>query len=152
MFGKGKRTFENDFSYNIPSFSFSPLTLFSLASPDLQHQPTTPATCSSTGDTDDLQHRPFSISDQIIDENHTTIVDCETSLKMKKPKFGWDNRSFMEEKIKENKDYAKFRNTDLSIFDEKYATLFRDSVAVGDQTMTPLQFQNNRWNFWSVES
>nr|KAJ0205939.1 hypothetical protein LSAT_V11C500290280 [Lactuca sativa] len=40
-------------------------------------------------------------------------------------------------------DYAKFRNTDLSIFDEKYATLFRDSVAIGDQTMTPLQFQNN---------
>ncbi|KAL7599594.1 hypothetical protein Lser_V15G21942 [Lactuca serriola] len=34
-----------------------------------------------------------------------------------------------EEKIKENKDYAKFRNTDLSIFDEKYATLFWDSVA-----------------------
>ncbi|KAL7598571.1 hypothetical protein Lser_V15G21117 [Lactuca serriola] len=48
-----------------------------------------------------------------------------------------------EEKIKENKDYVKFRNTDLSIFDEKYAFLFRDSVAVGDQTMTPLQFQNN---------
>ncbi|CAI9287454.1 unnamed protein product [Lactuca saligna] len=48
-----------------------------------------------------------------------------------------------EEKIKENKDYAKFRNTYLSIFDEKYAILFRDSVAVGDQTMTPLQFQNN---------
>ncbi|CAH1445357.1 unnamed protein product [Lactuca virosa] len=57
--------------------------------------PATPATCSSTGDTGDLQHRPFSISDQIMDENHTTIVDCETSLKMKKPKFGWDNRSFM---------------------------------------------------------
>ncbi|CAI9289951.1 unnamed protein product [Lactuca saligna] len=48
-----------------------------------------------------------------------------------------------EEKIKENKDYAKFRNADLSIFDEKYALLFRDSVAVGDQTMTPLQFQTN---------
>nr|KAJ0190582.1 hypothetical protein LSAT_V11C800418470 [Lactuca sativa] len=48
-----------------------------------------------------------------------------------------------EEKIKENKDYAKFRNADLSIFDEKYAFLFRDSVVVGDQTMTPLQFQNN---------
>ena len=45
--------------------------------------------------------------------------------------------------LQENKDYAKFRNTDLSIFDEKYATLFRDSVAIGDQTMTPLQFQNN---------
>nr|KAJ0215989.1 hypothetical protein LSAT_V11C300139380 [Lactuca sativa] len=128
---------------------------------------------------------------KIMDENNTTIVDCETSLKMKKPKFGWDNRSFMvfvdsclieqkkainllppliklggkiykntlrrkqwklydrlmrletglggtrslvdaspewwEEKIKEYKNYAKFRNTDLSIFDEKYATLFRDS-------------------------
>ncbi|CAI9263039.1 unnamed protein product [Lactuca saligna] len=48
-----------------------------------------------------------------------------------------------EDKIKENKDYAKFRNTNLSIFDEKYATLFRDSVATGDQIMTPLQFQNN---------
>nr|KAJ0198969.1 hypothetical protein LSAT_V11C600308130 [Lactuca sativa] len=32
---------------------------------------------------------------RIMDENNTTIVDCETSLKMKKPKFGWDNRSFM---------------------------------------------------------
>nr|KAJ0210981.1 hypothetical protein LSAT_V11C400208500 [Lactuca sativa] len=108
---------------------------------------------------------------------------------MKKPKFGWDNRSFVvfvdsclielrkshktgtyfnkvgrkqvialkkitnkqmgehEKKsgsfMTENKDYAKFRNTDLSIFDEKYALLFRDSVAIGDQTMTPLQFQNN---------
>ncbi|CAH1422819.1 unnamed protein product [Lactuca virosa] len=48
-----------------------------------------------------------------------------------------------EEKIKANKEYAKFRNTDLSIFDEKYALLFRDSIAIGDQTMTPLQFQNN---------
>nr|KAJ0207062.1 hypothetical protein LSAT_V11C500282600 [Lactuca sativa] len=26
-------------------------------------------------------------------------------------------------------EYAKFRNIDLSIFDEKYALLFRDSVA-----------------------
>nr|KAJ0194111.1 hypothetical protein LSAT_V11C800435240 [Lactuca sativa] len=127
---------------------------------------------------------------KIMDENNTTIVDCEKSLKMKKPKFGWDNRSFMlggkiykntlrrkqvttlkkkqltnkwENMKKEwklydrlmrletglggtrslNKDYAKYRNTNLSIFDEKYATLFRDSVSIGDQTMTPLQFQNN---------
>ncbi|XP_052622498.1 uncharacterized protein LOC128127832 [Lactuca sativa] len=43
----------------------------------------------------------------------------------------------------ENKDYAKFRDTNLSIFDEKYVILFRDFVAIGDQTMTPLQFQNN---------
>nr|KAJ0212458.1 hypothetical protein LSAT_V11C400193170 [Lactuca sativa] len=33
-----------------------------------------------------------------------------------------------EEKIKENKEYAKFSDTDLSIFDMKYAILFRDSV------------------------
>ncbi|XP_052623723.1 L10-interacting MYB domain-containing protein-like [Lactuca sativa] len=181
-----------------------------------------PAT--NTGDAGDLQHRRHRRpATPIMDENNNTIVDCETSLKMKKPKFGWDNRSFMvfvdsclikkkgrkatssfdkigweniqkrikektgyslekkqltnkwenmkkewklydrlmrletglggtrslvdaspewwEEKIKENKDYAKFRNTDLSIFDEKYAFLFRDSVAVGDQTMTPLQFK-----------
>ncbi|CAI9299777.1 unnamed protein product [Lactuca saligna] len=47
-----------------------------------------------------------------------------------------------DEKIK-NKEYAKFRNTYLSIFDEKYALLFRDIVAIGDQIMVPLQFQNN---------
>ncbi|XP_042757140.1 uncharacterized protein LOC111908598 [Lactuca sativa] len=43
-----------------------------------------------------------------------------------------------EEKIKENKEYAKFR-----IFDEKYALLFEDSIVIEDQTMTPLQFQKN---------
>ncbi|XP_023733671.1 uncharacterized protein LOC111881514 [Lactuca sativa] len=48
-----------------------------------------------------------------------------------------------EEKIKENKEYVKFRNKDLSIFDEKYALLFRDTVVIRDQTMAPLQFQNN---------
>ncbi|CAH1416867.1 unnamed protein product [Lactuca virosa] len=48
-----------------------------------------------------------------------------------------------EEKIKENKEYAKFRNTDLSIFDEKYALLFRDTVVIGDKTMIMLHFQNN---------
>ncbi|CAI9294005.1 unnamed protein product [Lactuca saligna] len=51
-----------------------------------------------------------------------------------------------EEKIKENKEYAKFRDTDLSTFDIKSAILFQDSVAVGDKTMTPLKFQNNEEN------
>ncbi|CAI9280961.1 unnamed protein product [Lactuca saligna] len=41
-----------------------------------------------------------------------------------------------EEKIKENKEYAKFR-----IFNEKYTLLFQDSIAIEDQTMIPLQFQ-----------
>ncbi|KAJ9552298.1 hypothetical protein OSB04_016343 [Centaurea solstitialis] len=48
-----------------------------------------------------------------------------------------------EEKIKENKEYAKFRDTDLRIYETHYGPLFRDSVAIGDQTMTPGQFQNN---------
>nr|KAJ0195972.1 hypothetical protein LSAT_V11C700376300 [Lactuca sativa] len=46
-----------------------------------------------------------------------------------------------EDKINERKEYAKFRNKNLIIFDEKYALLFRDSVAIGNQTMTSLQFQ-----------
>ncbi|KAL4555719.1 hypothetical protein LXL04_038347 [Taraxacum kok-saghyz] len=50
------------------------------------------------------------------------------------------------EKINENKDFAKFKDTDLSIYESHYAPLFRDSVAVGDHSMTPLQFQNNNTN------
>ncbi|KAI3726847.1 hypothetical protein L1987_66653 [Smallanthus sonchifolius] len=48
-----------------------------------------------------------------------------------------------EEKIKEDKDFVKFRGANLDIFETHYAPLFRDSVAVGDQTMNPLQFQND---------
>ncbi|KAJ9538754.1 hypothetical protein OSB04_031487 [Centaurea solstitialis] len=48
-----------------------------------------------------------------------------------------------EEKIKVDKEYAKFRETNLSIYETHYAPLFRDLVAIGDQTMTPGQFQNN---------
>ncbi|KAL4558942.1 hypothetical protein LXL04_037147 [Taraxacum kok-saghyz] len=50
------------------------------------------------------------------------------------------------EKINENKDFAKFKDTDLSIYESHYAPLFRDSIAVGDHSMTPLQFQNNNTN------
>ncbi|XP_035841278.1 L10-interacting MYB domain-containing protein-like [Helianthus annuus] len=48
-----------------------------------------------------------------------------------------------EEKIKVNKDFAKFKDANLKIFESHYAPLFRDSVAVGDQTQTPLQFLND---------
>ncbi|KAK1414376.1 hypothetical protein QVD17_30120 [Tagetes erecta] len=41
-----------------------------------------------------------------------------------------------------DKDFAKFKGANLDIFDTHYAPFFRDSVAVGDQTMTLLQFQN----------
>ncbi|MFS7988313.1 hypothetical protein Hanom_Chr11g01033301 [Helianthus anomalus] len=36
-----------------------------------------------------------------------------------------------EEKIKVDPNYAKFRGANLEIFESDYATLFRDSVAVG---------------------
>ncbi|KAL4564284.1 hypothetical protein LXL04_028344 [Taraxacum kok-saghyz] len=45
------------------------------------------------------------------------------------------------EKINVNKDFAKFKDTNLDIYATHYAPLFQDSVAVGDHTMTPLQFQ-----------
>ncbi|KAL4556017.1 hypothetical protein LXL04_038652 [Taraxacum kok-saghyz] len=44
------------------------------------------------------------------------------------------------EKINVNKEFAKFKDTNLDIFATHYAPLFQDSVAVGDHTMTPLQF------------
>ncbi|KAD4584308.1 hypothetical protein E3N88_21909 [Mikania micrantha] len=47
-----------------------------------------------------------------------------------------------EEKIKVDKDFAKFRDANLDIYETHYAQLFRDCVAVGDQTMNPLQFQH----------
>ncbi|KAI3507110.1 hypothetical protein L1887_21878 [Cichorium endivia] len=48
-----------------------------------------------------------------------------------------------EEKIKVDKEFAKFRDTNLDIYQTHYAPLFSDAVAVGDRTMTPGQFQND---------
>ncbi|KAL4591308.1 hypothetical protein LXL04_004266 [Taraxacum kok-saghyz] len=45
------------------------------------------------------------------------------------------------EKINANKEFAKFKDINLDIYATHYAPLFQDSVAVGDHTMTPLQFQ-----------
>ncbi|CAI9261982.1 unnamed protein product [Lactuca saligna] len=70
-----------------------------------------------------------SLSHLDLQQTPTTLATCNTGD--------------LQPRDQENKDYVKFRNTDLSIFDEKYPILFPDSIAVGDQTMTPLQFQNN---------
>ncbi|CAI9294002.1 unnamed protein product [Lactuca saligna] len=48
-----------------------------------------------------------------------------------------------EEKIKVDKDFAKFRGTNLSIYETYYAPSFWDSVATRDHSMTPLQFLND---------
>ncbi|KAL4564921.1 hypothetical protein LXL04_028997 [Taraxacum kok-saghyz] len=51
------------------------------------------------------------------------------------------SKEWWAEIINVNKDFAKFKDTNLDIFATHYAPLFQDSVAVGDHTMTPLQFQ-----------
>ncbi|KAL4574740.1 hypothetical protein LXL04_021576 [Taraxacum kok-saghyz] len=50
------------------------------------------------------------------------------------------------EKINANKEFAKFKDINLDIYATHYAPLFQDSVAVGDHTMTPLQFQGGENN------
>ncbi|KAI3771087.1 hypothetical protein L6452_02241 [Arctium lappa] len=65
--------------------------------------------------------------------------------------IGWDpvrktlnaTDEWWDEKIKGNKDIAKFRDLNLEIFQLYYEPLFRDSVAVGDRTKAPIDFQNN---------
>ncbi|KAI3673010.1 hypothetical protein L6452_39118 [Arctium lappa] len=65
--------------------------------------------------------------------------------------IGWDpvrktlnaTDEWWDEKIKGNKDIAKFRDLNLEIFQLYYEPLFRDSVAVGDRTKVPVDFQNN---------
>lgn len=44
--------------------------------------------------------------------------------------------------IQENPDYAKFKGKSLEIYQLYYDPLYRDSVAVGDRTRTPFEFQN----------
>ncbi|KAI3763791.1 hypothetical protein L2E82_13788 [Cichorium intybus] len=65
--------------------------------------------------------------------------------------IGWDSvrntidapNEWWDEKIKGDKDLAKFRNTNLYIYQKYYEPLFRDSVAVGDKTRAPSEFQND---------
>ncbi|XP_076897849.1 L10-interacting MYB domain-containing protein-like isoform X2 [Bidens hawaiensis] len=48
-----------------------------------------------------------------------------------------------EEKIKVDKDFVRFRDVNLDIFETHYAPLFRDSVILGYETVTPLQFHKD---------
>ncbi|KAI7756745.1 hypothetical protein M8C21_009976 [Ambrosia artemisiifolia] len=54
-------------------------------------------------------------------------------------------------KNKADKECAKFRETNLEIYPTHYAPLFRDSVAVGDETMTLLKTIAMRTNFYVKE-
>ncbi|XP_024964730.1 uncharacterized protein LOC112505016 [Cynara cardunculus var. scolymus] len=65
--------------------------------------------------------------------------------------IGWDPQrktivaspEWWDEKIKGDKDLAKFRDINLEIYQVYYEPLFRDSVAVGDKTKAPFECQNN---------
>ncbi|KAL4587334.1 hypothetical protein LXL04_000203 [Taraxacum kok-saghyz] len=54
----------------------------------------------------------------------------------------WDGYDHPITHINVIKDFAKFKDTNLDIYATHYAPLFQDSVAVGDHTMNPLQFQD----------
>ncbi|GJW39887.1 putative nuclease HARBI1 isoform X1 [Tanacetum coccineum] len=65
--------------------------------------------------------------------------------------LGWDpvkktidaTPEWWDEKIEADPDLAKFRDKNLDIYHMYYEQLFCDSVAVGDKTQLPIQFQNN---------
>ncbi|KAI3782588.1 hypothetical protein L2E82_12639 [Cichorium intybus] len=65
--------------------------------------------------------------------------------------IGWDPvrntidapDEWWDEKIKGDKELAKFRDMNLYIYRKYYDPLFRDSVAVGDKTRAPSEFQND---------
>ncbi|KAJ9561868.1 hypothetical protein OSB04_007028 [Centaurea solstitialis] len=72
-------------------------------------------------------------------------------LKRIESDIGWDPdrktivapAEWWDEKIKGDKDLAKFRDRNLEIFQTHYEPLFRDSVVVGDKTRAPVECQNN---------
>ncbi|KAD4180047.1 hypothetical protein E3N88_28638 [Mikania micrantha] len=80
-----------------------------------------------------------------MDQNQPNIVDCETSTKKNKTTIVWDGATFKEFInaciVELRKDFANFRDANLDIYETHYAPLFRDCVAIRDQTMSPLQFQ-----------
>ncbi|XP_076915589.1 uncharacterized protein LOC143574995 [Bidens hawaiensis] len=82
----------------------------------------------------DVMKKEWKLYDWLM--RHETGIGGTRSLIDASPEW-WD------EKIKEDKDFAKFRDANLEIFETHYAPLFRDSVAVGDQAMAPLQFQKD---------
>ncbi|XP_076898260.1 uncharacterized protein LOC143551788 [Bidens hawaiensis] len=82
----------------------------------------------------DVMKKEWKLYDRLM--RHETGIGRTRSLIDASPEW-WD------EKIKVDKDFVKFRDANLEIFETHYAPLFRDSVVVGDQAMTPLQFQKD---------
>ncbi|XP_023728249.1 uncharacterized protein LOC111875963 [Lactuca sativa] len=52
------------------------------------------------------------------------------------------SKEWWDEKIKEDKEYAKFKDKNLDVYQTYYEALFRDTVAVGDKAKVPCEFGN----------
>ncbi|CAI9295527.1 unnamed protein product [Lactuca saligna] len=53
------------------------------------------------------------------------------------------SKEWWDEKIKEDKEYAKFKDKNLDVYQAYYEALFRDTVVVGDKAKVPCEFCNN---------
>ncbi|XP_023759688.1 uncharacterized protein LOC111908084 [Lactuca sativa] len=49
------------------------------------------------------------------------------------------SKEWWDEKIKEDKEYAKFKDKNLEVYQTYYEALFRDTVAVGDKAKVPCE-------------
>ncbi|XP_023738195.1 uncharacterized protein LOC111886194 [Lactuca sativa] len=50
------------------------------------------------------------------------------------------SKEWWDEKIKEDKEYAKFKDKNLDVYQTYYEALFQDTVAVGDKAKVPCEF------------
>nr|KAJ0212360.1 hypothetical protein LSAT_V11C400164470 [Lactuca sativa] len=50
------------------------------------------------------------------------------------------SNEWWDEKIKEDKEYAKFKDTNLEVYETYYEALFRDTIVVGDKDKVPCEF------------
>nr|KAJ0216931.1 hypothetical protein LSAT_V11C300153640 [Lactuca sativa] len=53
------------------------------------------------------------------------------------------SKEWWDDKIKEDKEFAKFKDKNLDVYQTYYEALFRDTVAIGDKPKVPYEFGDN---------
>ncbi|CAI9269989.1 unnamed protein product [Lactuca saligna] len=53
------------------------------------------------------------------------------------------SKQWWDYKIKEDKEFAKFKDKNLDVYQTYYEALFRDTVAIGDKAKVPCEFGDN---------
>ncbi|CAI9278770.1 unnamed protein product [Lactuca saligna] len=53
------------------------------------------------------------------------------------------SKEWCDNKIKEDKEFAKFKDKNLDVYQTYYEALFRDTVAIGDKAKVPCEFGDN---------